>query len=111
MIVIQYIVGATGTLGFPIDQWNGTPMPLNDLELRLVIYLTGADLVIPGTATSGEVATLSGVVVHPAIAAFQLTPENTPMLPDLYRCALQVDDGTGFKTLSGGEYLINVRAH
>ena len=110
MATFPYIMGESGTIGFPVDQWDGSPMPLNDLGLQLVIYLPGADLVIPGTATSGQVASISGVIDHPSIAAFKLSPENTPMRPRVYRCALQINDGTGFKTLAGGEHLINVRA-
>lgn len=110
MATFNYIMGETGTLGFPIDEFNGEPMPLDGLGLRLVIYLAGADLIIPGRADSGEVNTPAGeIVTHPSIAAFDLTPENMPMGPRLYRCALQLDDGTGWQTLPGFDHLLNVR--
>lgn len=110
MATFPYIMGESGTLGFPIDQFDGKPMPLDGLGLRLVIFLAGADLVIPGRADSGPVTTPSGGIVdHPSIAAFELTPENTPAHPRLYRCALQINDGNGWKNLPGGEHLINVR--
>lgn len=111
MAVARYLVGESGVLGWPIDQFDGTPMPLEDLGLRMVVYLTGADLIIPGHIESGEVSTPDGEIVnHPSIMAFDVTPENMPLRPRSYRCALQTDDGTGWQTLPGEEHYIEVRS-
>ena len=34
MATFNYIMGETGTLGFPIDEFNGEPMPLDGQPLR-----------------------------------------------------------------------------
>lgn len=108
---IPYIMGETRTAGIPIDQIDGTPMPLDGLAMRLLIDLgDGTEMIIPMWADSGEVMTTTGQIVdHPSIAAFQMSPANTPPLPDLYRCLLQVDNGKGFKTLADGDHLFHVR--
>lgn len=109
MATIPYVVGESGTLGFQINQYDGSPMPLDGLDLRLTVYLPGADLILPGNATSGEVVPpLGGApIMHPSIASFDVTPENLPLSARVYRCALLINDGSGWRTI--GDHLIDVR--
>ena len=110
MATIVYRAGETGTLGFPVDQVDGTPMPLGGLGIRMVIYLPGADLIVPGYASSGEIKPPYGPPVeHPSIASFDATPENFPQVPRAYRTVLQINDGTGWQTLAGFDHILEVR--
>ena len=110
MAILTYILGEPGVLGFPIDQPDGTPMPLADLALRLVIYLTGADLVVPGYATSGEFLFPYGVRNHPSIAAFDV-PADLPLAARPYKAAVQINSGSGWHTLEGHIHTIDARRY
>lgn len=57
MATFPYTIGESGTLGFPVFQYDGTPLPTDGLAVRLVVYLTGADLILPGTWESGTIST------------------------------------------------------
>ena len=110
MSTIVYRAGESGTLGFPVDQVDGTPMPLDGLGIQLVIYLPGADLIVHGHASSGEIVPQYGDPKdHPSIASFDATPENFPQLPRAYRAVLQINDGSGWQTLAGHDHIIEVR--
>lgn len=108
MTTIPHILGEPGTLGFPVDQPDGTPMPLDDLLLRLIVYLPGADLTIPGWADSGEFMFPDGPRDHPSIAAFDM-PADLPLMARAYRCAVQIDAGSGWRTLEAHTHIIDVR--
>lgn len=109
MSTINYIIGESGTVGFPIDQPDGTPMPLDGLSIRLVVYLRGADLIIPGYAASGPFMFPDGTVRdHPSIAAFDFSAE-LPLFARLYPCAVQISTGTLFATVEGHNHYINAR--
>lgn len=109
MATIDYILGERGTLGFPADDFGGSPMDLAGLALRLVIYRGGDDLILPGYATTGELATIDGGEIdHPSIIAFDFTPA-VMLTPRAYPCAVQVNDGTGWRTLPGSEFTLDAR--
>ena len=109
MATIDYILGERGTLGFPADDFGGSPMDLAGLALRLVIYRGGDDLILPGYATTGELATIDGGEIdHPSIIAFDFTPE-VMLTPRAYPCAVQVNDGTGWRTLPGSDFTLDAR--
>lgn len=110
MAILTYILGEPGVLGFPIDQPDGTPMPLADLSLRLAIYLAGADLMIPGYASSGEFLFPYGVRNHPSIAAFNV-PADLPLVAQPYKCAVQINSGTGWHTLEGHIHTLDARRY
>lgn len=107
MATITHRAGEPGTLGFAVDQFDGSPMPTEGLDVRLVVYLAGADLILPGRWETGEVVLTGRPVTHPSIAAFSVTPESLPIPARVYRCALQIDDGTGWRTLD--EHVLEVR--
>ncbi len=109
MATIDYILGERGTLGFPADDFGGSPMDLAGLALRLVIYRGGDDLILPGYATTGELATIDGGEIdHPSIIAFDFTPA-VMLTPRAYPCAVQVNDGTGWRTLPGSDFTLDAR--
>lgn len=109
METVVYRLGEVGTLGFPIDDPTGEPMPLGGLGLRLVVYLLGADLVIPGYASTGEILFGGVELIHPSIMAFDIEADTIVLPPLVYRAALQVNDGSGWRTLPGGEIALAVR--
>lgn len=108
MTTLPYNLGETTTLGFAVDQADGTPMPLEGLQLRVVVFLTGADLVIPAYAVADYVtpAGQTEQVWHPSIISFDLTPENFPLPPRLWPCAPEINDGTGWAQLPGPDHFI-----
>ncbi len=110
MATVPLIIGESGTLGFPVDQPDGTPMPLDGLALRLSIYLRGALLILPGHAASGAYRYPDGRVVdnHPSIAAFDFSDE-LPLAARAYRCAVQIETPTGWSTLEGHNHIIDAR--
>lgn len=110
MSTLTYILGEPGVLGFPIDQPDGSPMPLADLGLRLVIYLPGADLVITGYASAGEFLFPYGIRSHPSIAAFDV-PADLPLAAKPYKCAVQINSGVGWQTLEGHIHTIDARRY
>ena len=107
MATVPYTIGESGTLGFPVFQYDGTPLPTDGLAVRLVIYLTGADLILPGTWESGTIDVGAGPVIHSSIATFAVTPENMPLAAKPYSCGLQIDDGSGWRTID--THLIDAR--
>lgn len=109
MTTITYNLGEPGTLGLPADDFDGRPMDLAGLALRLVIYRGGDDLILPGYATTGELAVIDGGEInHPSIIAFDFTPA-VMLTPRAHPCAVQINDGTGWRTLPGSEFVLNVR--
>ncbi|WP_062560990.1 hypothetical protein [Paracoccus aminovorans] len=108
MTTLPYNLGETTTLGFAVDQADGTPMPLDGLQLRVVVFLTGADLVIPAYAVADYVVPPGETeqVWHPSIISFDLTPENFQLLPRLWPCAPEINDGTGWRQLPGPDHFI-----
>ena len=108
MATIPVNLGEAGTLGFPVDQPDGTPMPLDGLSIRLVVYLTGADLILPGYAASGEYRYPDGRVVdHPSIASFDF-PADLPLNARAYKCAVQIMQGD-WSTLEGHNHILDAR--
>ena len=108
MTTLPYNLGEPSTLGFPIDDATGAPMDLLGLQLRLVVSLNGADLLITGYAGAGEVLPPgeTEMVAHPSIAFFDLTDGNFPLQPRLYPCSVQRNDGTGWRTFDGHDHFI-----
>ena len=107
MATVPYTIGESGTLGFPVFQYDGTPLPTDGLGVRLVVYLPGADLILTGTWESGSIDIGNGPVIHSSIASFAVTPENMPLAAKPYSCGLQIDDGSGWRTID--THLIDVR--
>lgn len=107
MATFPYTIGESGTLGFPVFQYDGTPLPTDGLGVRLVVYLPGADLILTGTWESGSIDIGNGPVIHSSIASFAVTPENMPLAAKPYSCGLQIDDGSGWRTID--THLIDVR--
>ena len=107
MATFPYTIGESGTLGFPVFQYDGTPLPTDGLGVRLVVYLPGADLILTGTWESGTIDVGSGPVILPSIASFAVTPESLPLAAKPYSCGLQIDDGSGWRTID--THLIDVR--
>ncbi len=107
MTTISYIAGETGVLGFPVNQYDGTPIDPEGLGCRLTIYQPGPDLYLIGTWESGELDEGAGPFEHPAIASFSTTPETMPAFQRVYRCGLEIDDGTGWRVIS--THIIDVR--
>lgn len=110
MATLEYVIGEEGTLGFPVDQPDGSPMPLDGLSLRLVIYRAGADVIVPGYSDSGDYQYPDGRVVedHPSIAAFDFTSD-IDLDARAYRAALQISDGGEWSTLDGHNHIIDAR--
>lgn len=110
MATIDYILGERGTLGFPADDFGGTPMDLRGLDLRLVIFRAGDDLMIEGYASSGQIAGPGGgEIEHPSIITFDVTPDEMPTVPRAYPATLQINDGTGWRTMPDSDFVLNVR--
>lgn len=107
MATIVYRAGESGTLGFVAGQFDGGPLPTEGLAVRLIVHLAGADLILPGEWRSGEVVSLDGLITHPSIAAFGINPDTMPLPPRAYRCSLQIDDGSGWRSLD--EHVLEVR--
>ena len=107
MATFPYTIGESGALGFPVFQYDGTPLPTDGLGVRLVVYLPGADLILTGTWESGSIDIGNGPVIHPSIASFAATPESLPLAAKPYSCGLQIDDGSGWRTID--THLIDVR--
>lgn len=109
MATIPYYIGETGTLGFPVSQYDGTPIATTGLGCRLTVYLTGADLVLTGTWQSGQIVPPGETVpiTHPAIASFAVTPESMPLSARVYPCGLSINDGTGWRVI--GTHFIDAR--
>lgn len=107
MATIPYVVGESGTLGFPVNQYDGSPIDPAGLGCRLTIYQDGPDLHLIGTWESGPVDDGSGPITHPAIASFDAIPETMPVAARAYRCGLAIDDGTGWRVIS--THIIDVR--
>ena len=107
MATFPYTIGESGTLGFPVFQYDGTPLPTDGLGVRLVVYLPGADLILTGTWESGSIDIGNGPVIHSSIASFAVTPENMPLAAKSYSCGLQIDDGSGWRTID--THLIDAR--
>ena len=107
MATFPYTIGESGTLGFPVFQYDGTPLPTDGLGVRLVVYLPGADLILTGTWESGSIDIGNGPVIHSSIASFAVTPENMPLAAKPYSCGLQIDDGSGWRTID--THLIDAR--
>ncbi len=107
MATFPYTIGESAPLGFPVFQYDGTPLPTDGLAVRLVVYLTGEDLILPGTWESGPIDIGAGPVIHPSIASFAVTPESLPLAAKPYSCGLQIDDGSGWRTIDTN--LIDVR--
>lgn len=97
MATIDYIQGEARVLGFVMDQYDGTPLPLDGIGLRLTIHVPGNDIRIDGTGTTGEIDLGAGPIRHPSIASFALSPANMPTCANLYRISLDIDDGTGWR--------------
>ena len=53
MATFPYTIGESGALGFPVFQYDGTPIPTDGLAVRLVVYLTGDDLILPAPGRAG----------------------------------------------------------
>ncbi|MTH76305.1 hypothetical protein [Paracoccus aestuariivivens] len=111
MTQFDYVIGEAGTLGFPIDQPDGAPMPLDGLSLRLVLSRSGVIITIPGYVSSGPFRYEDGSVLdHPSIAAFDFTGELILEDARTYRCAVQIQIGNDWSTLDGhGDHRINAR--
>ena len=107
MATIPYIIGESGTLGFPVNEYDGSPIDPTGLGCRLTIYQDGPDLHLIGTWESGPVDDGSGPITHPAIASFAATPETMPLHATAYPCGLAIDDGTGWRNI--GNHIIDVR--
>lgn len=111
MTTLPYNLGETATLGFAINQADGTPMDLADLQLRVVVFLTGDDLVIPAYAGADFVVPPgeTEAVWHPSVILFDLSPENFPLGPEsFWACAPEINDGTGWSRLPGPDHFIQV---
>ena len=108
MTTLPYNLGETATRGFAINQADGTPMDLADLQLRVVVFLTGSDLVIPAYAGADYVIPPgeTEAVWHPSVIMFDLNPGNFPLPPRLWPCAPQINDGSGWTQLPGPDHYI-----
>lgn len=110
MGTVTYRAGEAGTMGFPIDDPTGQPMPTAGLAARMVVERDGPDLIVTGRWSSGEVLIDGVQMTHPSIMAFDVTAETFPLPPRVYRAALQVDDGVhGWRTLPGGDFHLDIR--
>lgn len=103
----EYNIGETGTLGFPVSQYDGTPIDTAGLDVRLTVYRPGDDVTLLGTWISDEIDEGSGPITHTAIASFAVTPETFPLNARPYKCALEINDGTGWRVI--GNHLIDAR--
>lgn len=109
MTTLAYTIGEAGTLGFPADQPDGTPMPLDGLTMRLAIYQAGADIFIPGYASSGPFLFPDGTTRdHPSIIAFDF-PADLDLDARAYRCAVQILVDATWSTLEGHNHIIDAR--
>ena len=107
---MTYRAGEAGTMGFPIDDPFGVPMPVAGLSARMVVERDGPDLVVMGRWSSGEILVDGHELDHPSIMAFDVTPETFPLPPRLYRAVLQINDGVhGWRSLPGGDFNLNIR--
>ena len=64
MATIPYVIGESGVLGFPVNEYDGSPIDPAGLGCRLTIYQDGPDLHLIGTWESGPVD-LRGRVTPP----------------------------------------------
>lgn len=112
MATTVYRSGEAGTLGFRVtDPQTGGPWDASGLGARMVIYLPGADLVIAGQWLTGQQILINGAVTEDAtVMAFTISTETIPLAPNLYRAALQIEDGaSGWRTLPDGDFNLEVR--
>lgn len=111
MSTYPLVTGESATIGFPVNDVTGNPMDLTGLQLRLFVPLDTASLILPAYAGSGEIIPPGGTdfVLHPSIIWVDLKPDNFPLIPRLYRCTPQVNDGSGWIGLRGHDHFINVR--
>lgn len=107
MATFPYVIGESGTLGFPVNQYDGISISPDGLGCRLTIYQDGEDLHLVGNWQSGQVDDGTGPIVHPAIASFTVTPATMPIFARAYRCALEINDGTGWRVI--GNHIIDAR--
>lgn len=110
MSTVLYRSGEAGTLGFPIDDPTGRPMPTAGLAARMIVYCDGPDLVVPGRWSSGELLIDGRRLDHPSIMAFDIDQATIPLRPRLYKAVLQINDGAqGWQTLPGGDFNLQIR--
>ncbi len=106
---IDYRLGESGTLGFPIDQPDGTPMPLGGLGLRMRVNADGTLVTLAGYSTSGELLIDGRELTHPSMMAFDIGPADLEIGPGRYPAVLEVNDGSGWRALPGGDFTLHVR--
>ncbi|MDB6177945.1 hypothetical protein PAF17_10575 [Paracoccus sp. Z330] len=107
-----YRQGEAGTLGFPvIDPETGAPWDATGLDARMVIYLDGVDLVLPGYWLTDQQVIDDGVAMPAAtVMAFDIASDSILLPPRVYRAALQIEGRNGWRTLPDGEINIEVRS-
>lgn len=110
MPTITYTAGESGDIGIPLDDIAGAPLNMSGVSVRLRIRRgLLPDILIAGEVVAGEVFSDGVVRTHQSIASFRIAPANAPQNVRVYVMRVEVDSGDGWGTLSGYDFVLDVR--
>lgn len=106
----RYMLGESGTIGFPVVDPLGNDMPLVDLQLRVRIEDIEGVITIPGYASSGDFIEEEGAdpVFRGSVIAIDVNPQVMPTRRGTYDARVEINDGTGWRMLPGGDVIFQV---